>query len=156
MAFDFQAYLQSDELAELLHFSKIRDTTCYSVSSGSISAIGSAATIWHILRSHKGLSTTTYNRLVFGLCVSVLMSLLSWSVGATAVPKDIQYLSSSARGNVGTCIAQGLIGHVGMVMAAVYNCSICFFIFRSLNSTRTTSKVNWRCGSMEYQLCMQL
>ena len=74
--FDFQAFLQSDELAELRDYQKV-ESIIYSVSA-SISVIGSAATISHILRSHKGLSST-YHRLVFGLCVGDLMASFAWA-----------------------------------------------------------------------------
>ena len=94
--------------------------------SASISMIGSTAIIWHILRSHKGLSST-YHRLVFGLCVGDLMSSLAFAVNTKAVPKELQYIMPSARGNVGTCTAQGLLLTAGVVMASAYNCMICFY-----------------------------
>ena len=49
--FDFQAYLQSDELAELRGNRKV-ESIIRSVSA-SISIIGSATAIFHILRTHK-------------------------------------------------------------------------------------------------------
>ena len=122
--FDFQAFLQSDELAELRDFEKVL-SIIYPVS-GSISIIGSAATIFHILRTHKGLSST-YHRLVVGLCVGDLISSLAWAFGSLAVPKDIHYLSPYAHGNVETCTALGFIQTVGLLMASFYNCMTCFY-----------------------------
>ena len=122
--FDFQAYLQSDDLAELRHYQKITDII-YSVS-GSISIISSSAIIFHILRSHKGLSST-YHRLVFGLCVGDLMVSFAFAFNSTAVPKDMQYLIPFAHGNMETCTAQGLFVMVGIVMASFYNCMICLY-----------------------------
>ena len=124
VSFDFQAYLQSDEFASWRDYQKITDIII-SVSA-SVSIIGSAATMWHILRSHKGLSST-YHRLVFGLCVGDLMFSLAVAFNSTAAPKEMQYLLPSARGNMGTCAAQGFIGSVGIVMAYSYNSMICFY-----------------------------
>ena len=122
--FDFQAFLQSDELAELRDNQKVA-RIIYSVSA-SISIIGSAATIFHILRTHKGLSST-YHRLVFGLCVGDLMASFAWALNTTAVPKEMQYFNPNARGNVETCTAQGFINTVGVAMASSYNSMICFY-----------------------------
>ena len=94
--------------------------------SGTISIIGSVATIWHILRSHKGLSST-YHRLLLGLCVGDLMSSFAYAVNSLAVPEEMKYLVPFARGNVGTCTASGFLRYVGLVMAALYNCSMCFY-----------------------------
>ena len=94
--------------------------------SASISIIGSAAIIWHILRSHKGLAST-YHWLVFRLCVGDLMSSFAWALNSTAAPKEVQYLIPSARGNVATCAAQGCIVTAGITMATFYNCSICVY-----------------------------
>ena len=123
---DFQAYLHSeDELSELRDFAKGRDII-YSVT-GSISIISSAAIIWHILWSHKRLSST-YHRLVVGLCVSDLMTSFAFAFNSTATPKEMKYLMPSARGNVETCTAQGLFVVVnGLVMASFYNCMICLY-----------------------------
>ena len=122
--FDFQAYLQSNELDELRNLQQ--KSGIIRTVSASISVIWSATTICHILRSHKGLSST-YHRLVFGLCVGDLMASFAWIPSSIAVPKDMQYLLPAARGNMGTCTAQGFILTVGAVMASFYNCSICFY-----------------------------
>ena len=114
----------SDELAELRNNQKI--TNIITSVSASISIIGSAAIIWHILRSHKGLSST-YHRLVFGLCVGDLMVSFAFAVNAAAAPKEMKYLMPFAHGSVETCTAQGLILTVGSVMASFYNCMICFY-----------------------------
>ena len=120
--FDFQAYLQSDGLSQWRDVQKV-ESIIRSVSA-SISIIGSAAIIWHILKSHKGLSWT-YHRLVFGLCVSDLMVSFGWAINST--PKEVQYIIPYASGNLGTCTAQGIFFTLGIVMATFYNCSICFY-----------------------------
>ena len=122
--FDFHAYLQSDELADWREYRKV-EGIIRSVSA-SVSAIGSAAIIWHILRSHKGLSST-YHRLVFGLCVGDLMSSVAYALNSTAAPKEMQYIMPSALGSMGTCIAQGLLLTFGITIASLYNWMICFY-----------------------------
>ena len=94
--------------------------------SGSISIIASSATMWHIHRSHKGLSST-YHRLVFGLCVADLMSSFAFAFNSTAAPIDMQYKEPSARGNMWTCSASGLFYTVGIMVAPFYNCMICVY-----------------------------
>ena len=64
---DFQAFLQSDLLAEARR--KKKTVAIVRHMAGSISIIASAAIIWHILRSYDGLSTT-YHRLVLSLCIA--------------------------------------------------------------------------------------
>ena len=115
---------ESDQLAKWHNFAKDRDII-YSVT-GSISIISSAAIIWHILRSHKGLSST-YHRLVFGLCVGDLITSFAFAVNAAAAPEDLKYLAPFASGNIATCTAEGFILTVGVMMTSLYNCSICFY-----------------------------
>ena len=122
--FDFQAFLQSDELAEWRDFTKITDII-FSVT-GSVSFIGSSAIIWHILRSHQGLSST-YHRLVFGMCVGDLISSFAIAINSIAAPKELQYLMPFARGNMGTCSTQGFFLSASIAMTYFYNCSICFY-----------------------------
>ena len=159
VTFDFQEFLQSDELAELRDFSKGRDII-YSVSA-SISVIGSAATICHIIRTHKGLSST-YHRLVFGLCVGDLMASFAFAFNSTPAPKDMQYVIPYARGNMGTCTTQGFILTVGIMIASLYNCMICFYYLSiiTFKERTTTSNVSWSRGFMLYRssllLCLGL
>ena len=121
-SFEFES--ESDQLAKWHNFAKDRDII-YSVT-GSISIISSAAIMWHILRSYKGLSSA-YHRLVFGLCVGDLITSFAFAVNAAAAPKDLNYLAPFASGNIGTCTAEGFILTVGVMMTSLYNCSICFY-----------------------------
>ena len=110
--------------------------------SASISIIGSAAIIWHILRSHKGLASSTYHQLVFRLCVGDLMSSFAWALNSTAAPKEVQYIIPSARGNVATCGAQGCIITAGIMMATFYNCSICFYYLSVITFNKKDEYIN--------------
>ena len=157
--FDFQAFLQSDWLADFRYFNKV-ENVIRSVSS-SISIIGSAAIIFHILRTHKGLSST-YHRLVFGLCVGDLMASFAFAFNSTPAPKDMQYVIPYARGNMGTCTTQGFILTVGIMIASLYNCMICFYYLSiiTFKERTTTSNVSWSRGFMLYRssllLCLGL
>ncbi len=66
---DWEAFLHSDLLKR--ERSNIKTNTIISRASASISVIASALLIAHVLRSHQGLSTT-YHRLMFGLCIIFL------------------------------------------------------------------------------------
>ena len=121
---DFEAFLQSDLLSKqrktISTIANIRHCT------GSLSVIASTAIIWHILRSFDGISTT-YHRLVFGLCIADFMTSAAFALNKLMVPREMDYFTPNARGNVRTCDAQGYIIVVGSTIAALYNCSICFY-----------------------------
>jgi hypothetical protein len=121
---DFEAFLNSDVLATKRNQINTRGIIFH--ATGSESTIASTCLILHILRSHHGLSTT-YHRLVFGLCISDILSSFVLALGSTMVPKEMNYLVPGAQGNMTTCTAQGFILAVGSLIANLYNCSICFY-----------------------------
>jgi hypothetical protein len=121
---DFEAFLNSDLLAarrnQINTLGVIRHTT------GSVSTIASTCLIVHILRSHHGLSTT-YHRLLFGLSIADIMSSFAQALGSIMVPKEMHYFIPYAQGNTATCTAQEFFVAVGIIAAALYNCSICLY-----------------------------
>jgi hypothetical protein len=121
---DFEAFLNSDVLATIRNQNKTYDIIVR--TTGSVSTIASMFLIVHILRSHHGLSTT-YHRLVFGLCIGDILSSFAHDLGSTMVPKEMKYFIPSAQGNMTTCTAQGFMFAVGSLIANMYNCSICFY-----------------------------
>ena len=121
---DFQAFLQSDLLAEARR--KKKTVAIVRHMAGSISIIASAAIIWHILRSYDGLSTT-YHRLVFGLCICDIILSSVIALSTTMAPKEMEYFIPNARGNVASCDAQGFLYVVGFAPSSLYNCSLCFY-----------------------------
>jgi hypothetical protein len=121
---DFEAFLNSELLAKTRNEIKTRGVIRR--TSGSVSTIASMCLVVHILRSHHGLSTT-YHRLVFGLCIADIMTSFAQALGSTMVPKEMNYFVPGAQGNTATCTAQGFVIIVGVGVAAVYNCSICFY-----------------------------
>ena len=125
---DFEAFLDSDFLAAKRNQIKTVDITMR--TSGSVSTIASTCLIVHILRSHRGLSTT-YHRLVFGLSNADIMASFGFVLlsSTVVVPKKMNYFLPGVQGNTATCTAQGffltVMFYVGV--AAVYNCSICLY-----------------------------
>jgi hypothetical protein len=124
LLFDFEAFLTSDLIAarrnQISTIGVIRHTT------GSVSTIASTCLVLHILRSHRGLSTT-YHRLVFGLSIADIMSSFTNALGSTMAPKEMNYFIPGAQGNMMTCTANGFLVAVGIIAANLYNCSICLY-----------------------------
>lgn len=83
--FDLQEFLKSDGFAK--QKSVEAKVAIILMVAGSISFIASSAIIYHISRAHKGLSTT-YHRLVFGLCIADMMSSLAYAPSTTVTPKE--------------------------------------------------------------------
>jgi hypothetical protein len=121
---NFEAFLKSDLLAARRNVYKTFAIITH--TSGSVSIIASACLAVHILRSHHGLSTT-YHRLVFGLSVADIMSSFVMAIGSPMVPKEMNYVVPGAQGNTATCTTQGFLVAVGIIAAALYNCSICLY-----------------------------
>jgi hypothetical protein len=121
---DFEAFLNSDVLATIRNEIKTYDIIVR--TTGSVSTIASTCIAVYILRSHHGLSTT-YHRLVFGLCIGDILASFGFALGSTMVPKEMNYLAPSAQGSMTTCTAQGFIFAVGSNFANLYNCSICLY-----------------------------
>ena len=121
---DFEAFLNSDVLATRRNQIKTYDIIVR--TTGPVSTIASTVLLVHILRSNHGLSTT-YHRLVFGLCIADILSSFANALGSTMVPKEMNYFAPSAQGNTATCTAQGFLITVGVNIANMYNCSICFY-----------------------------
>ena len=125
LLFDFEAFLTSDLIAarrnQISTIGVIRHTT------GSVSTIASTCLVLHILRSHRGLSTT-YHRLVFGLRFGDILSSFANALATTImVPKEMKYFVPGAQGNMTTCTAQGFSIAVGVCVASLYNCSNFFY-----------------------------
>jgi hypothetical protein len=121
---DFEAFLNSDLLATRRN--EIKTLGIMFNITGSVSTIASMCLVVHILRSHHGLSTT-YHRLVFGLCIGDILSSFAQALGSAMVPKEMNYLIPGAQGNTATCTAQGSLVGVGVGVAASYNCCICLY-----------------------------
>ena len=121
---DFQTFLKSNLLATHRNFQKII-AIMLSVS-GSVSFISSSAIIYHILRSHNGLSTT-YHRLIFGLSVADIVSSCGFILSTIMTPKEMNYFTPFALGSVATCDIQGFIVSGGILCTTMYTSSLCFY-----------------------------
>jgi len=91
--------------------------------TGMISMFSSVVLIWIIRRSHVGFSSS-YQRLLLGLCVGDIVFSLSNSMLNAFVPAELQYYIWNARGNVITCTMQGFLYVLGMSLAVFYLCSL--------------------------------
>ena len=91
---------------------------------GMISAISSFTFMWMLRRSHDGLSTTQ-NRVLLGLCVSDIIYSCNFLHFGVFVPKELDYWSWNARGNMATCYIAGFFNVVaGGGMGPFYNASL--------------------------------
>lgn len=99
-------------------------TTAIIRSSMAIaSIIASSVLIWIIRRSHVGLSTT-YHRLLLGMCIADILFSLSLAHFNIMAPSDDDYFVWNARGNLATCSAQGFAAYAGALCGLMYNCSL--------------------------------
>lgn len=154
--FDFEAWIARDPnpLTEITR--KIKIITIETHISGILSFIASSILAWHILRSHERLSTT-FNRLLFGLCVADIMASFAYALGSVMTPKDVNYWIWNARGNAGTCDAQGFFWQVGMISSLLYNCSLCIHSFAIINYGKSDDYIRnrvepWLHGATLYPL----
>jgi len=92
-----------------------------------ISVISSSTLIWMLRRSHGGLSTTQ-NRVLLGLCVSDIIFSFSYLHFGMFVPKEVDYYSWNARGNMATCHIAGFFATVGSGLGPFYNASLCVLL----------------------------
>lgn len=88
-----------------------------------ISVISSATLIWMMRRSHVGF-TTTYHRLLLGICIGDILLSLGHSLFNMASPSENSYLVWNARGNMATCNTQGFLADFGLVLALMYTCNL--------------------------------
>lgn len=121
---DLPAFLQSDLLLKHNRFETFRIRILPFISS--ISLIASGCIIYHILRSHKGL-TTTYHRLVFGLCNADIIRSVGILFSAAPIPEEFDYFIPHANGNRITCDAQGFVIYLGSSARTVYFSCICLY-----------------------------
>eukprot|EP00978_Attheya_sp_CCMP212_P022436 scaffold66960_cov46-Attheya_sp.AAC.1 len=103
-------------------------------TTGSVLFLTSICLIVHILQSHDDLSMTYHWLVVFELSVTdILSSLMHVLVALTMVPKELDYLTPSAQGNVVTCTIQGfLLLAIPMMVWNFYNYSICFYYLAAI------------------------
>jgi hypothetical protein len=101
--------------------------------SGSLSAISSAAIIYVILRSEKGLSGI-YHRIMFGMSTADILGSLAMALTSLPMPsymfkeEEFGYHWAGTRlGNTYTCNAQGFFATFGASTTFAYNATLCIF-----------------------------
>lgn len=88
-----------------------------------VSIIASFLLISIVKQSRAGFSTT-YHRLLLGMCVANILFSLNESTFNAISPIDVSYAVWNARGSQATCTAFGAIGMAGMVSGPLYSCSL--------------------------------
>ncbi|GFH55168.1 hypothetical protein CTEN210_11644 [Chaetoceros tenuissimus] len=107
--------------------SSIKTLAIVQTVSSSISLIATITVICMIARSHTKLSST-FHRLLFGLCISDLFSSLGVTLSTIPIPsKYNQSIWWNAQGTIETCTTQGLFIFVGLRAEQFYNCSLCLY-----------------------------
>ena len=136
--FDFETFLQSNELAKLKKQSL--DNAIIRTTSGSISTISSFIILCMLYRSHDHLSTTHY-RLIFGLCIADIISSVPSALNTLMVPLELDYLVWRARGNIISCNVQGFLLTAGTNCAQLYNASLCLHYLAIVRYEKTDNYI---------------
>jgi len=92
-----------------------------------ISIICSSTFIWMLRRSRDGLSTSK-NRVLLGLCVSDIIYSSQYLPFGMFAPKELDYVSWNARGNMATCHIAGFLSAIGSLLGPLYNASLCVLL----------------------------
>ena len=93
-----------------------------------LSAIGSIAVLWDILRSKEKLKRV-YHQIMLGMVIFDLLTSLAYMFGPPSVPRYWRgdpTLLLGARGTVGTCYIQAFVMHLGMG-TIYYNVSLAVY-----------------------------
>jgi len=90
---------------------------------GIISIICSSTFIWMLRRSYDGFSTTQ-NRILLGLCVSDIIFSSHYLPFGMFGPKELDYFSWNARGNMATCHITGFLSVIGGILGPFHNASL--------------------------------
>jgi len=95
-------------------------------SIGIISVLCSMTVICLICRSSQGLTKSTQNRLIFGLCVSDILYSITTSLFNVMAPNENYYYQYTwnAHGDALSCDIQGFLITVGFSTGALYTCSL--------------------------------
>jgi hypothetical protein len=157
MTFSFDGFLKSDQIVTLRNEMKIVGIArCI---SGSISSISSICLACIIIRSRDGLSTV-FHRLLFGVCISDIMSSFAAALSNFVVPKDLDYFVWEARGNTASCEASAFLYMVGSSISTLYTASLCIYFYAIVKCNKSEVYIRkkiepWLHGiSLTYSLCV--
>ena len=113
--------------------------TVTSMSTASLSIIGSVAIMTMLLRSERKLNST-YRRLLFGMSFMDIIFSSSIATGSFASPKGTAVIWSPL-GNTATCSVQGWALYSGNIGLTFYNCSLCLYYTLSIAKNVKTEKM---------------
>ena len=100
----------------------------FSITTGTLSLIGSCLLICTILRSKKKLSLP-YRRIIFGTSVYDVFQSLGMSTSIFLSPKEIEPQLEFAIGTTKTCDIQGFFTTIGAIGVPIYLCSLSVYYF---------------------------
>ena len=100
----------------------------FSITTGTLSLIGSCLLICTILRSKKKL-TLPYRRIIFGTSIYDVFQSLGMSTSVFLSPKEIEPPIQFAIGTATTCDIQGFFTTIGAIGVPIYLCSLCIYYF---------------------------
>ncbi len=111
-------------------FSEIKRKKKGTVIAGTCASIfslcASCLLVNIIFRSDIGMRTS-YNRLLFGLCVSNIMYTTCRTFSFLMLPSELEYTSLHPRGNQISCNIDGFLSFSAIGLEAFYTLSICLF-----------------------------
>ena len=105
-----------------------RTNSITQIISSMISFVSSIGIIWILRRSYKGLFVP-FNRLLLGLCVADICSFFAQTFVTLPAPDSLGGVIWNARGNKGSCQAQGFFIFLGSIGTPLYNCSMSVYYF---------------------------
>ncbi|KAL7529381.1 hypothetical protein ACHAWF_002956 [Thalassiosira exigua] len=112
-------------------------------TSAIISLVSSTLLVIAISKSRDRLSTT-YHRLILGMCVADLLASSSSVMFGAAVPGEMAYLSWNASGNVASCDAQGFVSILGSIGGVWYSCSLNVYYLVKIKYNRSDNHIRRR------------
>lgn len=104
--------------------------TITQISCASISLCASSAMAAMVASSKNGGLTTSYRRIIFGLCISDILQSAALIVGPLSVPSWIN--DSWGHGNNFTCQVNGIFLTFGSTSIPMYVCFLCLYYLYKL------------------------
>ena len=152
-SFSFSDWLDSPEHDTMTE--QYKTTILVRVVSALISFISSITLAVVIVRSNTGLSST-FHRLLIGICISDILS-SSASIFATIMaPKELKYISHLLRGNMAICDVIGSLYYFGVVATAFYNTSLWLYSLAVVKFKKNDTFIRQRIEPIMHIVCLVL
>lgn len=123
--------------------------------SALISFISSITLAVVVVRSNTGLSST-FHRLLIGICISDILSSSASTFAAIMAPKELKYISHLLRGNMAICDVIGSLYYFGAVATALYNTSLCLYSLAVVKFKKNDTFIRQRIEPIMHIVCLVL